>query len=79
VENEINHQYVVELGVVSDGLDRIGPPDNAMQFHKSRNIQPRYGRIIPAMRGKVYYRWCFSDSLIARVFAEQFDGKILQT
>jgi hypothetical protein len=39
-----------------------------MQFHKSRHIQLRYGRIIPARRGKVHL-------LIARVFAEQFNGK----
>jgi hypothetical protein len=43
ITNEIRHPYIVEVAVVSDGLDaelcrRI------MQFHKSRHIEPRYAR-----------------------------------
>jgi hypothetical protein len=72
--NEINHPYVVGVAAGKDGLDYdLGR--RIIQFHKSRHIQLRYGRIIPARRGKVHYRWCFSDLLIARVFAEQFNGK----
>jgi hypothetical protein len=72
--NEIDHPYVVELAVGTDGLD-FDLGRRIMHFHKSRHIQLRYGRTIPASRGKVHYRWCFSDLLIARAFAEQFNGK----
>ena len=72
--NEIKHPYVVELSVVRDGLD-VELSRRIMQFHKSRHIQLRHGRRITTRRGRVYYRWCFSDLLIARVFAEQFNGE----
>jgi hypothetical protein len=75
--NEINYPYVVEVAVGSDGLD-VDLSRRTMQFHKSRHIQLRYGRIITTRRGKVYYRWCFSDLLIARVFAEQFNGEFCE-
>jgi hypothetical protein len=71
--NEIEHAYVVELSVARDGLD-VELSKRIMQFHKSRLIQPQYGRRITA-RGKLYYRWCFSDLLIARGFAEEFGGE----
>ena len=74
VANEIDHPYVVEVAAGRDGLD-FDLSRRIMQFHKSRHIQLRYGRIIPAGRRKVHYRWCFSDLLIARVFAEQFNGE----
>jgi hypothetical protein len=67
--NEFEHPYVVELAVVSDGLD-VELSQRIMQFHKSRHIRLRYGR-----SGSNYYRWCFSDLLIARAFAEQFSGE----
>ena len=72
--NETNHPFIVEIAVGSDGLD-FDLGRRIMQFHKSRRIQLRYGRIIPASRSKVHYRWCFSDLLIARAFAEQFGGQ----
>ena len=72
--NEINYPYVVELSVVRDGLD-IDLSRQIMQFHKSRHIQPQYGRRIPAARGNFYYRWCFSDVLTAHAFVEQFGGE----
>jgi len=71
--NEIRHPYVIELSVVSDGMD-VELSRRIMQFHKSRDIQPQYGRRITTRRGKLYYRWCFSDLLIARSFAEEFGG-----
>ena len=73
--NEISHPYVVQLAVVGDELD-IELSRRIMQFHNSRHIQPRYGRRTTAKRGKVHYRWCFSDLLIARAFAEQFGGEV---
>jgi hypothetical protein len=72
--NEVDHPFVVELAVGRDGLD-FDLGRRIMQFHKLRHVPLRYGRTIPARRGKVHYRWCFSDLLIARVFAEQFNGK----
>jgi hypothetical protein len=75
VMNEIKHPYVVELAVVGDGLN-VELSRRITQFHKSRHIQPRYGRRINTKRGKTYYRWRFSDLLIARSFAEQFGGDL---
>jgi hypothetical protein len=53
--NEINHPYVVEVAFVSaghsEGLD-VELSQRIMQFHKSRHIQPRYGRTITTKRGK---------------------------
>jgi hypothetical protein len=74
VRNENKHPYVVELAVVSDGLD-VELSRKILQFHKSRHIQPQYGRRITAGRGKLCYRWCFSDLSIARAFVEQFGAE----
>ena len=73
ITNETKHPHIVELAVVRDGLD-VELSRRIMLFHKSKHIQPRYGRRIAAGRAKLYYRWCFSDLLIARAFAEQFNG-----
>ena len=72
--NENDHTYVVEVAVGRDGLN-FDLGRQIMHFHKLRQIQLRYGRTIPVSRGAVRYSWCFSDLLIARVFAEQFNGK----
>jgi hypothetical protein len=72
--NESKNPYVVKLEVFSDRLD-VELSRQIMQFHKSRNIQPLYGRRKTTRRGKLYYRWCFSDVLIACAFAEQFGGE----
>jgi hypothetical protein len=79
VTNETKHPYIVEVEVVvgRDGLD-VDLSRRIMQFHKSRRMQVRYGRTITTSRGKVFYRWCFSDLLIARTFAEQFNGKFFK-
>ena len=71
--NEIKHPYVVELSIARDGLD-VALSKRIMQFHKSRDIHPQYGRRITTKRGQLYYRWCFSDLVIARSFAEEFSG-----
>jgi hypothetical protein len=73
MRNEINHPYVIEVAIVSDGLD-IELSRQIMQFHKSRHLSLRYGRRLTSSRGKIHYGWCFSDLLIARAFAEQFGG-----
>ena len=73
--NEFSHPYVVELAVVGDALD-VELGQRIMQFHESRDIQPRHGRRINRRRGKFHYRWCFSDLLIAHAFAKQFGGEI---
>jgi hypothetical protein len=74
--NEVMHPYVVEIAVFSDGLD-VELSRRMIQFHKSRHIEPRYGRIITTRRGNLY-RWCFSDLLIASAFAEQFGGEFFK-
>jgi hypothetical protein len=74
VKNEINHPYVVEVAVVSDGLN-IELCRRIMQFHKSRRVELRYGRRLTRRGGKIHYGWCFADLLIARAFAEQFGGE----
>ena len=73
--NEVKHPYVVELAIVGDGLD-VELSRQIIQFHKLRHIHARHGRRITTRRGRLYYRWCFSDLLIARRFAEQFNGKL---
>jgi hypothetical protein len=73
VTNEINYPHVVEIAVVSDGLN-IELCRRIMQFHKSRQVELRYGRRVSRRGGKVHYGWCFSDSLIARAFADEFGG-----
>ena len=73
--NEIKHPYVVEVALTSDGLD-AGLSRLIMQFHKSRHVEPRHGRRRITRRGKVCYRWCFSDLLIAHDFAEQFSREL---
>ena len=72
--NEVKHPHVVELAVGRDGVD-VELSRQIMQFHKSQRIQPRHERRITTKRGRLYYRWCFSDLLIARAFAEQFGGE----
>jgi hypothetical protein len=49
-----------------------------MEFHKSRHLEPRYGRLI--YNGKrTYARWCFADLGTACDFIEQFGGALAQT
>jgi hypothetical protein len=78
VTNESRHPYVVELAVINDELDSDALDAELsrqiMQFHKSRNIKPRYGRRFTS-RQKLRYRWCFLDLSIARDFVAQFDGE----
>ena len=78
VTNENKHPYVVELAFVGDELDSdaldVELSRRIMQFHKSRHIQPRYGRTF-VRQDSFYYRWCFSDLLTARAFVEQFGGE----
>jgi hypothetical protein len=72
--NENKYPYVVGLSVARDGLD-IEFGRRIIQFHKSRHIQPRYGRRITTRRGQLFYRWCFRHLLIARAFVEEFGGE----
>jgi hypothetical protein len=46
-----------------------------IEFHKSRNIEPRHGRRI-FRDGENFFRWCFSDLATARAFVEQFGGEV---
>jgi hypothetical protein len=71
--NEEKNPYIIELPVPATGLDTT-LNRQIMTFHKSRHIQPRFGRTI-FRDGETYYRWCFSDLLTARTFLEQFGGE----
>jgi hypothetical protein len=75
--NETKYPYIVELSVPPTGLN-IQLNRQITTFHKARHIQVRYGRII-VRNGENYYRWCFSDLLIARAFAEQFGGELCKS
>ena len=60
--------YIVEIAVPALGLD----PQTSraiLDFHRSRNIQVRFGHAI-----KNVCRWCFSDAATAEAFKEQFSG-----
>jgi len=48
--NENKHPHVVELAVVTDGMD-VELSRQIVRFHKSRHIQPRHGRTIVRLRG----------------------------
>jgi hypothetical protein len=71
--NEWKHPYVVELEATYDGLD-IKLSRQIELFHKSRYVQPQYGRTIVSQRGLIC-RWCFSELSIAHDFIEQFGGR----
>jgi chitinase len=70
--NEKKYPNIIELAVPDDGLD-IELSRRIMEFHKSRHIQPRYGRWI-TKNNQTYCRWCFADLAAACDFLEQFGG-----
>jgi hypothetical protein len=74
--NEIKYPYIAEVPASMRGLD-VELNRRIFQFHKTRHIQPRYGREI-LMKGQPYYRWCFSDLPTARAFIEEFGGSLLE-
>ncbi len=76
VTNERKYPHIVELPVGEKGLD-VGLGRRIIDFHKSRHIKPRHGRIILRER-ETYYRWCFSDLAMARAFIEQFGGSLYE-
>ncbi len=70
--NEERYPYVVELAVPDGGFE-TELNNRIMGFHKSKRIQPRYGRRI-IRDNQTYSRWCFSDLATARGFVEHFGG-----
>jgi len=74
LKNERKYPYIVKLAVDSHGLN-VELSRRIIEFHKSRHIQPRHGRIIAKPGGGFYYRWCFADLLTATAFTEQFGGE----
>jgi hypothetical protein len=74
VANEREYPYIVELVIADYKLD-VEVSRRMMEFHRSRKIQARHGRII-VREGRIYFRWCFSDSATASAFKEQFGGKV---
>jgi hypothetical protein len=75
--NESKYPYIAELFVDDDELD-VELSRRMMDFHRSRKIQTRHGRII-VREGQVYFRWCFSDLATAHAFMEQFGGEVLRS
>ena len=73
--NESRYTYIVELAVPDTGLE-IELNRQIVSFHRSRRIQPRYGRRF-TRDNQMYSRWCFSDLATARAFLEQFGGELL--
>ena len=74
LKNESKYPHIVELAVDSHGLD-VELSRRIIEFHKSRHIQPRHGRVMARQGGGFYYRWCFADLPIATAFVEQFGGE----
>jgi hypothetical protein len=50
--NENKYPYVVELAVVTDGMD-VELSRQIVRFHKSRHIQPRHGRTL-VRQGRIF-------------------------
>jgi hypothetical protein len=73
--NENRYPYIVELAVPDTGLE-IELNRQIVSFHRSRRIQPRYGRQF-TRDNQMYSRWCFSDLATARAFLKQFGGELL--
>ena len=74
--NERTHPYWVDISVAAVGLD-VPLNRQIINFHKSRQLQLRYGRII-LRGGQSYYRWCFADLMTALAFVEQFGGALFK-
>ena len=76
--NERNYPYIAELpgSVRGGGLD-VALSRQIIQFHKTRHLHPRHGRII-LKEGRFYYRWCFSDLQTVHAFIEQFGGLLCE-
>jgi hypothetical protein len=70
--NERKYPFIVEVPVAANGLN-VELNARIVAFHKSRRIQPRFGRTIWRNEQR-YYRWCFSDLETARAFVVQFGG-----
>jgi uncharacterized membrane protein len=71
VSGKIERQFIhiVEVAIPPHGLDPQ-TSRSIINFHRSRNIQVRYGHAI-----KNFCRWCFSDAATAEAFQKQFSGK----
>lgn len=77
LKNEGRFPYVIELVLPHGGLE-IEKNRQIVGFHKSRRIEPRYGRRI-VRDNQTYARWCFSDLSTARDFVEHFGGTFYKT
>jgi hypothetical protein len=60
--------HIIEIGIPPRGLD-AQTSRSILDFHRSRNIQVRFGHAIKNM-----CRWCFSERVTAEAFKEQFGG-----
>ena len=67
VANETKYPFIIEVPVAANGLN-VELNGQIIGFHKSRRIEPRFGRTV-FREGQSYYRWCFSDLETARAFS----------
>lgn len=77
VPNESKYPFIIEVPVAASGLS-VELNGQIVSFHKSRRIEPRFGRTV-FRNGGSFYRWCFSDLTTARAFVEQFGGVFYKT
>jgi hypothetical protein len=75
--NERKFPNIVELPLPAKGLE-IELNRRIIEFHKSRHIVPRYGRLM-FNGNRTYARWCFADLGTACDFIEQFGGALAET
>ena len=75
--NERKYPNIVELAVPAHGL-QIELSRRIIQFHKSRHIQPRYGRQV-VRENHTYSRRCFAELGTACDFIEQFGGALAES
>ena len=57
VANETKYPFIIEVPVAANGLN-VELNGQIIGFHKSRRIEPRFGRTV-FREGQSYYRWCF--------------------
>jgi len=67
-KNERRFPHIIQIATSPHGLD-AKTSRSILDFHRSRNIQVRFGHAI-----KNLCRWCFSERATAAAFKEQFGG-----
>ena len=69
IVTERRFPHIVEIAIPERGLDPQ-TSRSILDFHRSRKIRVRFGRST-----KNVCRWCFSNTVTAEDFKEQFGGR----